>query len=428
MIEKITANNKNKHKGSEQDMTQTYQIHSLADYFSVIENLQLKDYISRGEADQYPEILSSAFRPYQTTGKYYGQAHLQEFYNCIGNRLTPLQQKHFLAYAQHSGLPTNLIDFSTSPQVSLFFSTYDADISTSSKGYVHFIRKNRLFPVDSYVANGYSGSLRKKLDQKTESILEVWLNQYDYEKAHRVFDYDDPEFKTGYVWMLISFIRLIKNQLPSYTSTPMAHMLKMTCANMEEQLFTLAKQPNGFSLIHDFLYESLIKLLEIFEEGDIAEDTMRTENAREYLYQQGLSDRIYNSFSYFDDLAPHGFTDLTISELLGHLAYVAMELAMYSTEHNYYLPFYATYSPPNISGRVSMQNSIFIVQTFYAGKRYRNEPKPLDLLISQKILPDITLEISDKKKIQTELDMVGINLKTIYGDDDNIAKYIKNKL
>lgn len=51
-----------------------------------------------------------------------------------------------------------------------------------------------------------------------------------------------------------------------------------------------------------------------------------------------------------------------------------------------------------------------------------------DILVAQKIVPDVTLKICDKKHILEDLDMVGINLKTVYGDDDNIAKYVKNKL
>ena len=47
--------------------------------------------------------------------------------------------------------------------------------------------------------------------------------------------------------------------------------------------------------------------------------------------------------------------------------------------------------------------------------------------IKQRIWPDEVIVIENKKDILKELDFIGINNKTVYGDFDNIAQYIKNK-
>ena len=46
----------------------------------------------------------------------------------------------------------------------------------------------------------------------------------------------------------------------------------------------------------------------------------------------------------------------------------------------------------------------------------------------QEIKPDIIVEIHNQKKIMKELDMIGINRKYIYGDFDNAARYINDKI
>ena len=48
-------------------------------------------------------------------------------------------------------------------------------------------------------------------------------------------------------------------------------------------------------------------------------------------------------------------------------------------------------------------------------------------IIYQEIIPDFTIEITDKIKVLDQLDMMGINLKTIYGDIDDVAKHLKEK-
>lgn len=45
----------------------------------------------------------------------------------------------------------------------------------------------------------------------------------------------------------------------------------------------------------------------------------------------------------------------------------------------------------------------------------------------QNISPDYILKVNCKEEILDALDSVGINLKFIYSDYDNIAKYIKSK-
>ena len=116
----------------------------------------------------------------------------------------------------------------------------------------------------------------------------------------------------------------------------------------------------------------------------------------------------------------------TWEDNLSNLLDIAITFAHGSAKNHFYFPFYGTYSPPNISGRVLSQNSIFVCQLHHTETFHANEPSPRKLLLIQHIKPDITIEIANKKMILKELDTLGINLKTVFGDYDSIAKYIKN--
>ena len=100
---------------------------SVTEYMVAVEQHSLNLYISRGENRYFPNIIASAFRPYvdyEKKNKWYNKKHVEHLINHFIGDLTPVQQNHILAFAQHSGLPTNLIDFSFMPLVSLFFACY----------------------------------------------------------------------------------------------------------------------------------------------------------------------------------------------------------------------------------------------------------------------------------------------------------------
>ena len=120
------------------------KVGSIAEYFNYIEEYRLKDCISRGELRKFENIISGAFRPYKRYKTHFGKKHIEEFYSYVANELTSMQKEHFLAVAQHSGLPTYLLDFTTSHLVSLFFACNGDDVQTDESGYVYFIKNSGL--------------------------------------------------------------------------------------------------------------------------------------------------------------------------------------------------------------------------------------------------------------------------------------------
>ena len=58
---------------------------------------------------------------------------------------------------------------------------------------------------------------------------------------------------------------------------------------------------------------------------------------------------------------------------------------------------------------------------------YGTDYEVVDGLMTQKIKPNIVIQIDNQKEIMKELDMVGINRKYIYGDFDSTAQYINMK-
>lgn len=122
------------------------KVKSISDYLTKIKKYNLTDSICRGESSYHESINSGLFRnnyPRKVS------SITQQYYNLVGNSLSELQRKHFVAFSQHYGIPTNLIDFSTSPLVALYFACQNTE--KSSNGYVHFIKENKLIDISDKI-------------------------------------------------------------------------------------------------------------------------------------------------------------------------------------------------------------------------------------------------------------------------------------
>ncbi|WP_067844440.1 FRG domain-containing protein [Amphibacillus sediminis] len=100
-----------------------YNINKISAYFSILEENDISSYIYRGQNEPYFSIGASGFRPYQggwNSDKIYDMEYLRSiFYNRIIGQISESEKKHFLAFCQHHGIPTNLVDMSFSPLVAL---------------------------------------------------------------------------------------------------------------------------------------------------------------------------------------------------------------------------------------------------------------------------------------------------------------------
>lgn len=388
----------------------TIEINSLSQYFAVIERYGLDRYVSRGQAEAYPEILSSALRPYHTKRKYYGKQQLDEFYNIIGNDLTPMQQEHFLAFAQHNGFPTNLIDFTYSPLISLFFACYDENAAAKSNdGYVYFIPKESLLHTD--------GSTFSSSSKIWEGYLRLCENALtDYREMKEMQSYEEYEDDCVFEQQLLLCLQSLMKFLPA-----------------------------GYE--KNAVYKRFAHFLsQPFDNKNLYKDMQEAYACMEYYRKRLETEKEFGDFNfyinYYADCKQKGtfafldkYQDMDpevafepdfynhFHDLLRFFVQILMDIRdIDDTCHAFTLPYYYAYQPPNISGRINNQNSIFIYQMHIAQNDWFSSK-----MIYQTIQPSYVLKIRQKAAMLQQLDSVGINLKSIYGDYDSISRYIRLK-
>lgn len=149
-----------------------YVAGSLLEYIQIIKEQRLDNYLSRGENDQYSQIHAAAFRENDSLDI---QAMVDEFQSYIGNSLTEMQRQHFLAFSQHYGLPTNLLDFTYSPLVSLYFACSG---HPEKDGFVYFLDGRRKIDITGHLNLVKPGLLNRLItaELETEVLYEKITN------------------------------------------------------------------------------------------------------------------------------------------------------------------------------------------------------------------------------------------------------------
>ncbi|PFA08034.1 FRG domain-containing protein [Bacillus thuringiensis] len=366
------------------------EIKNLSEYIDLLSSGEFKNYLFRGEPTNYDETFSSGLRNttppgYNSEQEVKGASTFlnmqKEFKKEVWYKLTPDERTHFSAFSQHHGIPTNLIDITTSPLVSLYFACqkYENPKDTNKvqldeeRGFV-YVFKDKFIDI--------TNTLTKFED---ENILEIFASNnddifLDMYVAFLRFEKDHPK-------MFYEYLKKQNTDLHEHIkSFPV--LSYMTTINVNK----FPPYENGrYQTIY---FEPFRKLLEL----------ERYKNLNRKIQNPSWSVFIYTAY---------------LQKVLEGIHFRPVDK---STWLNIIPNF--KYAPILTFERGRNQQGLFIYQNYLQSGGFIKDPYIEGI---QRIVPDKVVVINNKEKILEELDFMGINEKFIYGDYDHIASYIRNK-
>lgn len=384
-------------------------VSSLSEYIAAIEKYNLFNCISRGENQKYKHPLNSSAQRRQLR-KYH--EILDEYHLQVETTINQNQNNNFLAFAQHHGIPTNLLDFSFSPLVSLYFSIDNC----KDKGYVYFINKSKMVNINKAIYKkpfGW-GMLNELLNCDVELCEAIW-----------------PQMATTFINNrneMITYFEKHAEELIEYFRKHRAKSLLESIEggvdDFEKALLQYKDDKPKWEAdedIHDEvtlqIYSSVPNFLSSMQKiykGDLKYPKQFFNN-----YSKVSSSRL-TRVKYGANI------DVMLFLLkMEEIEYCYNDFNFQKLVYELEFPYYFTYNPPVIDDRVRNQSSVFIFQPFSTGNCYKGD-NPIQ--IWQKIVPDFVIEIQNPEGIKKELDAIGFNSKYIYSDFDSIAKYIVDSI
>lgn len=403
---------------------QTYRVKSISEYLSIIESKEMSEFAYRGQNEPYFSIEASGFRPYMggwDSDKIVDMDYLHKaFYNRVVGQISEHEKSFFLAFCQHYGIPTNLVDMSYSPLVALFF-------ACEGKG----IQK---FSIEDFLGSSSIDDLEKDV-----SLQEAFI--------HNLVNQAKKPFYSKYAQIyMIKKERLI-NITDIVVELNGKNLFDEITSNEKIALMLLDSLANHFSTIeNDMLIEWVNNLLsvycsvfEVYGETDLNDPVyieIKKNISKKVVFQEKEYYRIFELIrdEYF---VPKGFSQLIsensnrlkgdmyqlfLSKLYFGLIVKTIEvLKNFPRKINIDLDVYFTYQAPELFDRITNQRSFFIYQPYVFANDGMYDYGELNL---QQIKPDVQIEVENYSKILEELDQMGINRGSIYGDIDNVAKSI----
>lgn len=393
------------------------EIDSLAKF--IYEIVKYKECFFRGESKDFEEKknMASGFRWMIDHKKTFREMKSlrNDYHQEIGYSLSKKDEENFIAYCQHHGLPTELIDITENPLVALYFSCEE---NWEDMGYVYAFSESlfneipddkklkdkvvseQSFNIMDYISVptsfGNSGSDTDFLNQEIDSLY----------KTHYYSTYDGNVIPDGEGHIINDVIDEVLKQYK--------YLFEKNPKFYEEAgpLFYGIDSETG----EDFIpyLEQKKDIVEMFKDATDLDlrNPLNRSKLKSFKEYTAILDKASNLSEYFEIENKYTWSIYDIVwDLFAEL--VDKQSTWGITVDLTIFPYYI-YKPSVKFDRMVNQQGIFIIQQYFNDR-------------PQELIPNVVFKINNKKEILQELDRIGISKKFIYPDHDHIAQYVKEK-
>lgn len=365
-----------------------YPIDSLKDFIEAVEQYAPQISFFRGEPDYYEFnfMRAKALRSMSnSTSEHIADPldisfrMMNDFYRQVGHRITEVARMNFSAFAQHYGVPTNLLDITNSPIIALYFACQQRDLTKRNPWRRRYLHQNT--NVSKSFNYGFVYTFDKYVD--ATEFLRTIPGRSNLIKSTFL---ENSQLLQQFANLVLS----IKLETPAYFEI-LLNKIRTEYINIVSESFP----DRSDSLIQPLFLEDPLayKAIKDLEKGiqlePIGED--------------------YDVFLY---------------------CIIAVKLFRLIISHSICLPHIDflpnfLYRPENSFARIQNQQGQFFYQTLLPVNNDLNDDKFYS--VQRLAIGPVIFEIHNKKRLLKSLDKMGINLMTIMNDFDSIAKYVVSK-
>ena len=364
---------------------------------SIHEDVGKEEYFYRGQNKRYCDgnsegILANVFRVDNSNPELARRA-VQEFYQYTGLHLNSDERKNYLAYCQHHGLKTNLVDVTRDPLAALYFAIMDDQSNNGDDAVLYVFKKSNMLNITDLIIDFPFGlDLMDRIGSRDESVI-YRLVEYIKRFGTRINPYLRELIKAFQAEdtpcsMLTEKIRAIENPTSEYNGS-------YEPGTSIKAIEILKKDEEVCEEINKFIRGYLDYYREEVNESNI-------QSIREAINSPNPFPYYYIWYVYM---------------LKEYLKFGRGNLLRNNKNLRFIPNMY--YSPTVYFDRMALQSGLFIYQCCFWGygvRRYINE-----------IIPDEKIILKDKEKIKQELELLGIEKYRYYGDADVLAETLNKK-
>ncbi|MDT2872322.1 FRG domain-containing protein [Lactococcus lactis] len=395
-----------------------FEISNLVDFMTILQEISLDNrrFYFRGESLKHEKpLLASGYRNTQFPKEL--RIIRKDYFREVGYSLDKDSRENFMAYSQHHGLPTELLDVTENPIVALYFA---CEANFDSDGMLYAIEN------DGFIADPLTSKLYDK-EMDIESIQEQMeqAGAFFQESGGKSIKFQDTSF---YKEMYSTFYSILTLENINRENPHLNSKLKI-CRYILEAHYKGVME----TIIHDSsnIHKNKENIVELMNLLDKYSDVSGKEELENF-YSEFKILKFVKDVEISPDVNTGNPYQARINELDCKPLMLLFVMA-YEIRDDKFPPFpKIIYKPSIIFDRLKNQQGAFIYQmSTYKSSPLTPSSKPFYRKVVKNVIQKIDFEyevvIKNKKQILKELDIIGINKKFIYPDSDNIAQYIREK-